>query len=516
MSTRGLPALLHLPGWRDAVRHVAGPVDGPPPTGVLLADGGGATAVPAVAPGTLLCLAGAVGAGTADAWRLEVQLRRAADAGVVAVLLPSAAEPTGGTRLLCSRLGLALLLADEPVLQRALEAAVALAAPDVDRARAVREVSASLPGAVGSAREGAALVRLLERVLGLPVALLDGHGAVLHTGPAPVATAGLRTGEPVPQRVPLPGPDGGTVLAHPVLLPGVRAAQRWLTAAAPRWADPETVADCLAVAAAGLAGRLGVDRLGLERDARARAALLIDVLAGGDGPDAELRRRAAAAGWALDGWHVGVRLGTPAATDTAGSRDEVAAVFARGGLAPVVVEHGDGWSAWVTLPRPPAAETVRELSEDLRRVHRELRRHLRCWTGVGRPRVGPGGIARSLAEATDAAGLAAGRTEQGCFLHVDQLGVAQTLLAWTRTGTFPPAARSLLEPLGPPGSDLVTTLAAYLDQESSLVRTAAVLGVHRNTVAARVARVQQLLEVDLTDRDQRLALHLACRAVVGA
>ncbi|MEW1956003.1 helix-turn-helix domain-containing protein [Kineococcus sp. NPDC059986] len=514
MSAPGLPALLHLPGWRDGVRHVAGPLDGPAPTSVVLADGAGATVVPDAGPGTLLCLTGSVGIAAADAWRLEAQLRRAADAGVVAVLLPATAQPSGATRLLCSRLGVALLLADEPVLQRALEAAVVLAAPDVERARATRAVSAAV--AAGSGVDGRGLVRLLGRLLDVPVALLDGRGAVLHAGSVAVPAAGLRTGEPVPQRVPVAAAEGGgTLVAHPVLLPGVRAAQRWFAGAAPAWADVDAVADCLAVAAAGLAGRLGVDRLGLERDARARAALLTDVLAAGEGPDAELRRRAAGAGWALDGWHVGVRIGTPATTDTAGSRDEVAAVFADGGLAPVVVEHGDGWSAWITLPRPPGAETVRALAEDLRQVHRTLRRHLRCWTGVGRPHAGPGGVARSLAEATDAAGLAAGRTEQGCFLHVDQLGVAQTLLAWTRTGTFPPAARSLLEPLGPPESDLVTTLTAYLDQESSLVQTAAVLGVHRNTVAARIARVQQLLEVDLTDRDQRLALHLACRAVAG-
>lgn len=40
------------------------------------------------------------------------------------------------------------------------------------------------------------------------------------------------------------------------------------------------------------------------------------------------------------------------------------------------------------------------------------------------------------------------------------------------------------------------------------------LGVHRNTVAARVARAQELLVVDLSDPDERLALHLACRSVL--
>jgi DNA-binding PucR family transcriptional regulator len=37
--------------------------------------------------------------------------------------------------------------------------------------------------------------------------------------------------------------------------------------------------------------------------------------------------------------------------------------------------------------------------------------------------------------------------------------------------------------------------------------------VHRNTGAARVARIQQLLGVDLATPDERLALHLACRTL---
>jgi PucR family transcriptional regulator, purine catabolism regulatory protein len=64
--------------------------------------------------------------------------------------------------------------------------------------------------------------------------------------------------------------------------------------------------------------------------------------------------------------------------------------------------------------------------------------------------------------------------------------------------------------------DLIRTLAAYLDAESSLAETAAVLGVHRNTVAARIARIESVLGVDLGHRDERLALHLACRTVILA
>ena len=133
---------------------------------------------------------------------------------------------------------------------------------------------------------------------------------------------------------------------------------------------------------------------------------------------------------------------------------------------------------------------------------------------MGRPHAGPEGIGRSLAEAGDAARLAEGRPESGHFLHVDRLGLAQLLLAWTRTDTFQPAARSLLEPLGDASGELLATLSAYLDAESSLTETAAVLGVHRNTVASRIARIESALAVDLSVPDDRLALHLACRTVL--
>ncbi|RIJ53503.1 PucR family transcriptional regulator, partial [Clavibacter phaseoli] len=137
--------------------------------------------------------------------------------------------------------------------------------------------------------------------------------------------------------------------------------------------------------------------------------------------------------------------------------------------------------------------------------------------GVGRVHHGPAGIARSLAEAADAARLAASRPQSGRFLHVDRLGLAQLLLAWTQTDTFQPAALELLAPLRRQTTgDLLTTLATYLDAESSVAETASVLAVHRNTVAERIQRVQRILQVDLQDAETRLALHLACRTVLAA
>ena len=50
------------------------------------------------------------------------------------------------------------------------------------------------------------------------------------------------------------------------------------------------------------------------------------------------------------------------------------------------------------------------------------------------------------------------------------------------------------------------------DEQGSIVRTAKALHLHRNAAAYRLRRITDLLEVDLEDPDQRLALQLACRA----
>ena len=60
---------------------------------------------------------------------------------------------------------------------------------------------------------------------------------------------------------------------------------------------------------------------------------------------------------------------------------------------------------------------------------------------------------------------------------------------------------------------LLTTLRVYLEAGSSVTEAANILGVHRNTLTARLQSIRQQLEVDLTDASQRLALQVACRAL---
>jgi len=89
-------------------------------------------------------------------------------------------------------------------------------------------------------------------------------------------------------------------------------------------------------------------------------------------------------------------------------------------------------------------------------------------------------------------------------------------MAWYASDTAQASVRAQLAPLerlGPArGETAIRTLAAYLDQQGSIVRTATALHLHRNAVTYRLRRITDLLGVDLDDPDQRLALQLACRA----
>ncbi|WNV77794.1 CdaR family transcriptional regulator [Geodermatophilus sp. DSM 44513] len=505
-----LTAVLHVPEW-TGVRVLAGLTDDAGArqlTGVVIVP---AAEVPEAAiAGRLLVVLHEV---DRTDWRLDVLVRRARAAGVAALVLPGT-EPVGwATAALADRVGLPVLGSPAP-LEAGLAARRLLGRTGEVQARQVLRTVAACRRAGRTVED---LAREVTRVLRRPVALLDRSGHVT-VGDVPGAdraalAAALGSRNPA-EDARLPLPSGVVVLAAPVVVPGGETAA-WAAATLPEApaAEEAAVAAALAVAAVGFGHRLAVRRLTSERDARSRTSLLGELLNAGGAASAATRRRAVAAGWPLEGWHTAVRIAAQREVDTVGLRGEVVAALAAQDVRAVVVESGDGWSAWTTTTHEPGAADVQAHSAKLRRSQRDLAVVVETQVGVGRPHPGLAGLTRSLAEAADACRLAASRPHTGRFVQVDQLGLAQLLLAWTRTDTFQPAARSLLQPLEDQPGDLLHTLGVYLDAESSVAETAAVLGVHRNTVAGRMARIQQLLAVDLADAEQRLALHLACRTM---
>lgn len=497
-----LSGLLAHPRWRASVTVLAGGGPDRPVTHVVA--GSGVEALPEISVGGVLAL---VSVPEPLDWRLDALLRRLADREASAVLLPTRRPLGQATAGLADRLDMVILGTAADVLELAMDARSLIAAPDMEAAALVCRVARAMGPQL---LDPETLAQRLQVLSDLSVAVLDGDGARV-AGDLGVAARP----DPICARQRVPVPDGELLLAPAADTTGNRA-EYWIAALVPTHAAwrAAAVSDALDVAALMLQRWVLARRLVVERDARHRASLLGELLHLTAEPQVETRRRAADLGWRLDGWHIGLRIGVPPDVDVLGRTADVAAALRKEGIEAVLVEYSDGWSGWVTLPTSPTAERVRQLSNAVRRAHMHLRERVDAHTGVGRPEAGPPGIARTLAEADDAARLAAGRAESGRFLHVDSLGMSQLLLGWGRTETFMPAAHALLAPLHDQPGDLTRTLGTYLDSESSLNETAAVLGVHRNTVAARVARIKALLSIDLQDRDERLALHLACRAVI--
>ena len=64
------------------------------------------------------------------------------------------------------------------------------------------------------------------------------------------------------------------------------------------------------------------------------------------------------------------------------------------------------------------------------------------------------------------------------------------------------------------GTQYYSTLFTYLKHERNLVKTAAALFIHRNSLVYRMARIQELIDVDLEDYAVRhyLLLSFQCQA----
>jgi GAF domain-containing protein len=137
-------------------------------------------------------------------------------------------------------------------------------------------------------------------------------------------------------------------------------------------------------------------------------------------------------------------------------------------------------------------------------LHREIRAHADGWTAS----VAIGPSCRDVGEYADAYRLARGGLDlvqgsgrTGRTVSLDDLGVFRLLLQVKRPAELTAFARGVLGPLHDYDrrreTALAETLRAYLDAQCNAVDAAAALSVHVNTVAYRLRRVQELLQIDL-------------------
>lgn len=441
-------------------------------------------------------------------WQQDALLRRVRDRGYSGLAVPGAAAIDPGARRLANRLRLALLDVARPI-QLAKACWMLIEARDALTLGQVRKVAQSFEY---SAQDLGDLLRHIAANLSTGVALVDRAGVVLEAGGhlSPDLHAGIgfeswadlaRTEHAAAASVRVDSP-ARTGLRLVLFGDGIGEPQLQALSVAAQVAMP------------AVAARILIDEVAAINEVAVSSALLRDFTDLRGAADDDVDRRMSERGWRTQGHHLAFHM-------TARGRVDAFSLLRslRSGLGSIDAEShatsaGSGVSGWLTFAQQPSAEKVERAVAALRELHAEALRDFAVATGVGSLQPGPAGLGATLDEAADAAKIAAARSAAGWFVRVDSLGLEQLLLAWTGNDTFVPAAESLLAPLRQGTGELLTTLAAYLDHESGIAATAIALGLHRNTVAVRIRRAQELLGIDMRDPDARLALHLACRSVL--
>ncbi|MFF8814959.1 PucR family transcriptional regulator [Streptomyces pactum] len=127
--------------------------------------------------------------------------------------------------------------------------------------------------------------------------------------------------------------------------------------------------------------------------------------------------------------------------------------------------------------------------------------------GVSDPRRGLDELPEAWREARAAALAARAEGRLGPVAHWSQIGPYRMLAELPDTAPDP-AARTLLDGTNP---ELARTAEVFLDCAGQAGRAAAALGVHRQTLYYRLARVEQLTGLDLDSGEDRLLLHIALK-----
>ncbi|MEX1656282.1 helix-turn-helix domain-containing protein [Streptomyces pseudovenezuelae] len=128
--------------------------------------------------------------------------------------------------------------------------------------------------------------------------------------------------------------------------------------------------------------------------------------------------------------------------------------------------------------------------------------------GVAAARVGLAELAPAWQEASAAARAALAEPRLGPVAQWSRIGPYRLLTALPPETAHDPAVSPLLSPAH---RELARTAETYLDCAGQAARTAAELGIHRQTLYYRLSRVEQLTGLDLDEGEDRLLLHMALK-----
>ncbi|MFJ5877864.1 PucR family transcriptional regulator [Streptomyces sp. NPDC093088] len=128
--------------------------------------------------------------------------------------------------------------------------------------------------------------------------------------------------------------------------------------------------------------------------------------------------------------------------------------------------------------------------------------------GIAVPRRGLAELPTAWREASTAARAATAQPRLGPVAEWAGIGPYRLLAA-----LYHPEVDPVVAPLlAPAHAELARTAEAYLDHAGQAGRTAAALGIHRQTLYYRLSRVEQLTGLDLDDGEDRLLLHMSLKS----
>lgn len=256
-----------------------------------------------------------------------------------------------------------------------------------------------------------------------------------------------------------------------------------------------------------------LERDGVER--QAHGALLARLKAGDI--DDDLITRCQAAGVPLAGRRLcGIALrplisaSSARATSEQGLRVVAAAAVAAvrsAGAAALIGVVGDNVQLVVSCRESMSLETLtRDLARDVHRRSRVL-------VGAGSSVDMPTSITRSLAEARHIVSAATAADECTLVLRLEDVhvrGLVHLLGDDDRLTAFADRELgTLIEHDRRHGTDLIASVRALLDHPGSKADAASAVHVSRPAFYDRIARAEQVLQVDLSDSEVRTSLHLA-------
>lgn len=128
--------------------------------------------------------------------------------------------------------------------------------------------------------------------------------------------------------------------------------------------------------------------------------------------------------------------------------------------------------------------------------------------GIGAPRRGTGELPQAWREAVAAARTATAEPRFGPTGVWTDLGPYRLLTALPPGAADDPRVTPLLSASH---TELARTAEEFLDHAGQAGRTAATLGIHRQTLYYRLSRVEQLTGLDLDNGEDRLLLHMALK-----